>query len=372
MNIGSNNNKERQKHRRLLFTVLRVIIQGGIMIKLKFVVLLIAVCFFLPSAVSFAAEIGEDEIVDDRIPKIYIDEEDEYTFFQRGNVSSLVALSVGYDDNSQLDSERNGDAFSQVFFKTSFISPITRDKKVNGILGYELMTLLYGGEESLDVIKNSFNAGIENKINKEWELRGGYRFDSYAYINSGSDKFYVNALYGELKQNLPQKMYHQLGYEAAFKNYPSRHIRLSATVDTDKKRDDWRNSIEYEIGKYFAKDLVKLSYEYFDNNSNEHYLNYYDYDSYKFSASLTHLFSDKVFSLLSFSRQYRDYRSRTLTQDTGALENDRTYLFAAALYYNLNESLTVGLSYTYRQNNSNEPVENYSGSLIAISSYYRF
>jgi len=342
------------------------------MAKAKFTALLLLAAFFLLPVFSFAAEIGEEEIVDENVPKIYIEEEDEYTFFQRGKVKNMLAVSVGYDNNAHLDSERTGDAFGQVFFKTNFISPITRDKRVQGILGYEFMNLMYAGESGLDVIRNSLTAGVENKINKEWELRGGYRMDAYSYINSGSDKFFENSLYWNVRQNLPKKMYHQLGYEVAFKNYPSRHTRLTATIDTDKKRNDWRNGMNYEVGKYFEKDLIRLSYDYFNNNSNEHFLNYYDYDSYKITASVTHLFNDKVFGLVSFSRQYRGYRSRTITLDTGVKEHDRTYLFATALYYNFNKQLTFGLSYTYRENVSNEPIENYSGSLIAISSYYRF
>ena len=113
-------------------------------------------------------------------------------------------------------------------------------------------------------------------------------------------------------------------------------------------------------------------FEYYNNNSNEKFINYYDYDSYKVGASLTHLFSDKLFSYASFARQYRTYRSRSITLDPNFKERDRTYLITAALYYNFTKALSSGLSYSYRQNWSNEPLENYSGSLIALTTYYRF
>ena len=343
--------------------------------KKRFFVILTAVLFFLP-AFSFASEINEDEIVSKDTQKIYIDEEDEYSFLQRGKVTNMLAVSLGYDNNTHLDPTRKGDVFNQTFFRTNFTSPITRDKKVNGILGYELMSLLYSGESTLDIIKNSFSASIDNKINKEWEVSSGYRLDVYSYVNSASDNFFENAVHGEIKENLPFKMYHQLGYELGIKSYPSRHIRtLDATdeiTDSDKKRYDLRNTVDYEVGKYFPKDLFKLGYQFYNNNSNEMFLKFYDYDSHKVSVSLTHLFNDKVFGFLSFARQYRAYLSRSITLDPATKENDKTYLLATALYYNFNKSLTLGFSYTYRQNVSNDPIENYSGSLISVSSYYRF
>jgi len=339
--------------------------------KVKYLIILAAVTTFIP-AFLFAAEITEEEITPRGTQKIYIDEADEYTFFQRGRLKNLLGVSFGYDNNTHLNSDRNGDAFNQTYFKTSFTSSITRDKKVTGILEYDLMTLMYWGESKLDIVKNGLHAGIENKINKEWELSGGYRLGTYSYINSSSDNFYENIGYWKVKENLPFQFYHQLGYELGFKNYPQRHIRTTASIDSDKKRNDLRNTASYEIGKYFAKDLFKIGYEYYNNNSSEKYLHYYDYDSHKFSTSLTHLFNDKIFSYLSFGRQYRNFRARTLTLDSAFKEWDRTFFFASALYYNLNKSLTVGLSYTYRQNSSNEPAEKYSGSLLSMSTYYRF
>jgi hypothetical protein len=345
------------------------------MIKSKLLGILIAAVLFLP-AMSFAEEIGEDEIVSDGSQQIYIDEEDEYSFFARGRFTNMLAVSFGLDNNTHLDPTRNADCFNQILFKTNFTSPITRDKRVSGILGYELMSLLYTEESSLNIIKNTLSADIDNKINKEWELSGGYRLDTYSYINSASDNFYENAGHIELKENLPLKMYHKLGYELGYKNYPGRHTRtvtdIGEILDSDKKRNDLRNTFDYEIGRYFPNDLFKLGYQFYNNNSTDKFINFYDYNSYKLSASLTHLFNDKLFGFMTFARQYRAYRSRSITLDPATKENDKTYLLSTALYYNLNTSLTLGCSYTYRQNVSNDPLQNYSGSLVSVSSYYRF
>ena len=130
--------------------------------------------------------------------------------------------------------------------------------------------------------------------------------------------------------------------------------------------------MEYEIGRYFTKDLLRLNYQYYYNTSTEHFLKYYNYDSFELGASLTHILNKKTFAYFSFSRQYRDFRSRTISLDANFKERDRTYLITSALYYNLKKDLTIGLNYTYRENWSNEPTENYSGALITVNTFYRF
>ena len=329
---------------------------------------LAAATVFIP-LFCYAAEIGEEEVTP-RVKKIYLDEEAEKGILEKGTTKSLVGISEGYDNNTHLDTRRDGDAYTQVFYKGSFSTPVS--KKTQGIAEYTLMGLFYADEADLNLVSNGFHLALDNKIAKDLNFITGYYLDILEYANSGNDDYFENRVEFKLKHNLPYKMFHSLGYEAGLKYYEGRHIRTPAAEDSDKKRDDVRNTAEYEIGKYFSKDMFKISFLYYNNNSNEKYLNYYDYDSYKIGASLTHLFNDKWFGYLSFARQFRDFRSRTLTLDENSKEWDRTYVGTSSLYYNMNKSLSFGLSYTYRQNYSNEPVENYSGSLISLSSYYRF
>ncbi len=337
--------------------------------KKTFLLAMLTLAFFVVPAVSFGVEITEEEITP-RTRKIYIDPEDERPFFERGETKNVLSVTQGYDNNSHLDSKRDGDAFTQVYYRTTFTSPINERKK--GILEYELMSLLYWGESSLSVVKNAAYIGIEDKFNRNITLSARYVFDWYEYTSNGNDDFAENRLELKARQELPNKMFHALNYSFGYRNFNGRHTRTSATTYSDKKRDDERNTVGYEIGKYFVNNMLKADYSFYRNNSDETYLHYYDYDSHKYGLSLTHLFNKKLFGLLAYSHQLRDFRNRTLSLDANAKEWDRTYLVSSALYYNLSESLTLGLSYSWRENKSNEPIENYAGSLIAVSTYYRF
>lgn len=321
---------------------------------------------FLP-VICLAADVSEEEATP-RTKKIYL--APERSIIERGRLKFLLATTEGYDSNSHLDSDRDADAYMQNFFRGTFTTPLSKETETS--IGYELMNLLYAGEGDLDLLRNGIQLGVKHNVNKDVTVTAGYNFDSIEYINSGNDDYLDNQLETKVRHKLPQKMYHSLGYSFLFRGYGDRLIRTAAATYSEKKRGDFRNTVDYEIGKYLAKDLFKLTYQYYCNNSNERYLNYYDYDSYKVGASLTHLFNDKITGYLSFSRQYRDFRSRTLINDASSKENEKTYLMTTALYYSLNKSVTFGLNYTYRENRSNEPAEEYSGSLISMTTYYRF
>ncbi len=292
------------------------------------------------------------------------------SFFKDGELKSLATITGGYDNNVWLNSRRDGDGYMQVFFRPTFTSAI--NTKVDGILEYELMSLIYMTESNASLITNTFGAGTDYKINKNWKLSTRYRFSLAELPHSSGDDFMDNSLELKLAQKLPQKIFHSLGYELMYKNYQQRKLRTSGMIYSEKEREDERHTVAYEIGKYFPDDLLKIKFQYYNNDSNDAYLKYYDYDSYKIGASLTHIFNKKLFGSFSFSRQWRDFRSRTISVDSNFKEWDRTYLSVLGLYYNITKQLTLGLNYTYRQNCSNEPLENYSGSLTSVSTSYKF
>ena len=337
------------------------------MINRKISVFVLAICLMIPSTICLAADVTEQDVTPSS-KRIFL--EPQKSFLEKGTFKYLLGLSGGYDSNTHLDRKKNGDSFLQSFFKASFITPLS--EKTTGTFNYEMMSLLYGGESDLSLVRNGINAEAKHEIDDNISVSSEMSFDSIEFIRSGDDDYLDSGLGLKAQQKLPFNFYHSLSYNMLFRNYDQRTIRLSALVNSDKKRNDWRNTVEYEVGKYFEKDFFKLGIEYFNNNSNEQYLDYYDYDSYKVKSSYTHIFSEKIFSYLSFAEQMRNYRDRTLINDTGLTQWERTLLSSAAVFYNLNKAVSLGLNYTYRQNYSNEPSDRYSGSLISLSTYWKF
>jgi len=285
-------------------------------------------------------------------------------------VNSILAVSQGYDNNVYLDSRRKEDGFTQLLYKTTLTSSL--NDNLNGILEYGLMSLIYAEESNLNLITNDFRFGIDYKINSNLNFLSDYHLGIIDYVNTGVDDALEHTVGFKLKQKLPKKMFHSLGYELMFKDYSERRIRTITGLPVAKKREDLRSTLDYEIGKFFPKDLIKIKFEYYNNNANERYLHYYDYDSYTGTLSLTHLLTKKMFLYLSYARQIIDYRNRTITVNNGLCQEDKDYILTSSLYYNLQKNLTVGLSFTYRKQMSNEPVERYQDSVVSLSTYYKF
>ena len=334
-------------------------------IKMFFIAGILA-CFAAP-----LAAVAADDPVDGfspRIRKVYL--EPERSVLKKGKFRFLLAGTAGYDNNANLDSERQGDSFFQDYFKASFALPLS--EKTDARADYELVHLLYAANSKLDLMSNGARLGLDHKLSQDIVLSTGYSVDMIDYINTGSDDYLDNALDVKVTQQLPHKMFHSLACDVLFRYYDHRYTRTPLAASSDKPRNDWRNTVSYEIGKYFKKDLLKFNVSCFNNNSNDTYLHYYDYNSYKAGASVTHLFNNKLSGLLSYAKQFRDYRTRSLVADPGKTEFERSDLGTAALFYSLNKSVSFGLNYTYRQNYSNEPIDKYSGSIISLSTYYKF
>lgn len=352
---------------------------------LKFLIGFLAVG--LIPVISYAADRSEEDVTP-RSEKIFMEPQrpqqksikkirldPEKSIIEKGKWKFLLAETLGYDTNAALDSLKETDYFSQTFFRASFTSPFS--EKTTALFDYEMMNLMYASNSRLDLVRNGVRLGLDHKLTDEVTAGVTYNFDYVNFIHRKndadiSDDFIDNSIEFKIRQALPKKMFHSVAYDTLYRSYTERYIRLNPTTFSTKERNDWRNTLKYEIGKYFSKDLLKAQFEYYNNNSTEQYLKYYDYESLKFGVSLTHLFNNKISGLLAFSRQFRDYRSRTLIADPAVTELEKTGLATAALFYSLNKSVSFGLNYTYRQNTSNEPIDKYSGSLISVSTYLKF
>ncbi|MBW2045350.1 MAG: hypothetical protein JRI96_10770 [Deltaproteobacteria bacterium] len=329
--------------------------------------------FLMSLGIALICSFSFAQVTDEEVPPRYLLSswtDGLGTFFENAEMDYFLSVTQGYDSNVHLDSQRDGDAFTQVLFQANLTSDL--DNETDGILGYEMMSLVYPDTNEYNLMRNVLRCGIDHKVNSDINISIDYRFGVSDYVNTSPDDLLDHALDVKFKQNLPENFYHSLGYEFMFKDYQTRKIRRFAGATGPKEREDMRNGVEYLLGKYFTNDLLKAKFQYYYNDSNDAFMDYYDYDSFRSTISWIHLFNDKLFGLLSFSRQLRSYENRTLTTDNGAKEWDRTYVGTSALYYTLKEGLNLTLTYSYRQNYSNEPTSRYSGSIISLGANYSF
>lgn len=327
----------------------------------------------LSSVIANAADINEEQTTEKYLgkpqEKVYKKAE-VVKQGQRYKTKLLVAAIQGYDNNVFLDSRRKHDTFSEGILDAGVIYPLNgRWDVIGGISAHDIT---YWEATDANLIDTDLKFGFEGKLLSGMTITAYNDIEMVEY-QANDDGEYVGDKAGIiLKQKLPNNFFNSFGYEFFYKNYSDRKARNGWGGLSGKDRVDYRNTVDYELGRYFKKSMFKVFSEYYFNNSNDIYLDYYDYDSIRLGSSMIYLIADKMTTYFSYYRQFKDYSDRTIPGDTTTGEKDRTWVAAASVFYNISKSTTLGLNYSYRQNLSNNPIQKYSGSITSVGLYCRF
>ena len=336
---------------------------------------------FLPSLLLiaiFPLSVNAADINEEQTTEKYLGKSEEKAYSkvetvkegQRYTTKLLVAAIQGYDNNVFLDPRRVQDTFSEAIVDAGVTYPLSgRWDVIGGISAHDIT---YWKATDANLVDTNLKFGFEGK------LLGGMTLTTYndveflEYQANADGNYFGDKVGLVLKQKLPNNFFHSFSYEYFYKNYSDRKALDGTGVSTDRDRMDNRNTVYYDLGVYLKKSMFKVFGEYYYNKSNDNFLDYYDYQSLRFGSSLTYLLTDKMSASFSYYRQFRNYTDRTIPGDNTAAEKDRTWVSSASVFYDIYKNATLGLSYSYRQNLSNNPIEKYSGSITSLGLYCRF
>ena len=127
-----------------------------------------------------------------------------------------------------------------------------------------------------------------------------------------------------------------------------------------------------EAVTHFGKLFVKVKNRYYFNESNDEYMDYYDYQAERVNLYTAYPLTEKLSVLLSGGYQYKDFKSRTITTDADKKEHDHLMTLGSGINYKILPSFYISANYTYRQNYSNDPMQEYSGSVSTAGINYFF
>jgi uncharacterized protein (PEP-CTERM system associated) len=119
--------------------------------------------------------------------------------------------------------------------------------------------------------------------------------------------------------------------------------------------------------KLFARFKTKFSI----NDSNARYVDYYDYKTYRHSLGLKYKLLKNIDLSSTFSYRRKLYDSRTVTL-RDYKQKDNLYTATVGIDYKVDSKNTISLSYAYRQNESNDGLEEYTESIINCGWLYSF
>lgn len=276
----------------------------------------------------------------------------------------------GYDNNVFLDPRRKGDTFSEGILDAKATYALNGRWNVFGDIAVHDITYWEATDASL--VDTDLKFGFEGKLPANLTFTALNNVEVVAYPHYGDGTYFGDKTGFELRQKLPHNLFHAFGYEYFYKHYTNQKAHLGWGGKSDDKRVDNRNTFDYEFGVYLKKAMLKLSSEFFVNDSNDRFHDYYDYQSIRLGPSMIYLITDKMSAYLAYARQFKVYEHRTLPTDATRREHDYAYTLVGSLYYEIYKNTTLSLSYAYRQNHSNYAAQKYSGSITTLGAHYRF
>lgn len=295
---------------------------------------------------------------------------------EKPKLNSSISQNMGYDNNVNLNSSNEGDVFFETRFKFGIEKPfylgfaLWQDMKLK--LDYNFNFIAYPEITDASMINNNFNFNLQNRLVGKNILEFNYNFGLIDYPKYGPGSHRANRVSLGFKNYLTSKFYGRLGYGYLHKKYDDRKARYANGTESSSERTDHRHIAELEAGYYlWEKTLLKLRGQYYINDSNDSYYDYYDYSSHKISLTAIHIFSEKFFGLLSFAQAFKDYGHRT-TFDNSRVQEDEMFTINTAFLYDFTPSTSISLNLTYRENDSNEPRDEYTETIFSVGLHYSF
>ncbi|MFH1621835.1 MAG: outer membrane beta-barrel protein [Candidatus Omnitrophota bacterium] len=273
-----------------------------------------------------------------------------------------LGLFSGYDSNVNLDGKRKGDGFQEFLFYLKFKKPLKKGLEFN--MRYALDYLNYNEFSDASSLLNRLIFEINKQISI-FKIGTGYDFSYLFYPNYEEGDFYFHKGFFYIGNNLTEKIYHQLKVCYGIKDY----LDGKAQADTlgsfqEKDRLDRRQQLEYSLKYNYNRDLtVRLKGGYSVNNSNDRYLDYYDYKSPEVSCGFDYKIKPNLYLLLDYSYQRKNYKGRTVTSQTYKQE-DNLYSANLGFLYFVNKRNALSVKYTYRENASNDSLSEYAENVI--------
>lgn len=283
-----------------------------------------------------------------------------------------AAAIIGHDNNSHLNAERKDDVFGEETVGVDWKAQLGSAAKLRA--SYDLLNINYFEATDENVLLQRAGAGLDWTLRPGTVLETDYEFQ-FVYFSDNEDvTYFLNRAHADIKQDLSKSVWLAPGFGASRRGFDSRKRRGPSNIlsGTDE-RVDWvlqpDAALSWRVDK---KTLLTAFYQYTWQDSNDQFHDFYDFNAWKLSAGLKRALPWRLTGTAGFSYENRGYASRPLIDDNNTEQTDDIYTVSTGLYWKLNKTVTFGGAYSWRQKESNEPSQSYSGSIWTLGVFTRF
>jgi len=285
-------------------------------------------------------------------------------------VRAMAAL--GYDDNPRLDSARKGDTFAQEFVAIDWKQRFGHRLRLRS--AYDVLNLNYFEITDQSALYQSLNPGFDVLLSPAAALQFDYRFEYLYFQKNEALTSFTHSLRAGILQKLNETVRVRAGVTPSTRQFTSNKIHeADGAENPDDDRTDARWASDAEVIVDVWKDAtLRTGFIYTRNDSDDTFNDFYDHDSYAFRVSLGTKLSERVFGYARVGYEKLVYDSRPVTSAPDETEDSDVYTASVSLLYALDKNTSLGLGYSYRQKESNDSSQTYSGSTSNLGLYHSF
>ncbi len=282
-----------------------------------------------------------------------------------------LSLSGGYDSNIHLDHYDDvGSLFAQQAGSADAAYVLSDYLRLRG--SYYITSIRYFRESEPDLLNSTLGAGFDVALNDRLVSSFEYSADMIDFPSDSANDYTTHTLSAALTREHSESLSDELRYTYSFSHYPRWKTFNAGGIVRVGDRQDSCHSVDYRIDYGVTPRLLVRGEASFDyNNSNDLYLDYYDYYAAGGTGTGVYFFSERLYALVSGGYELSRYENRTLT-DRDQEQKDHLLTGGASLFYEITDAVTLNARYDYRRNMSNEGALSYMNHIVSGGVFYRF
>lgn len=264
-----------------------------------------------------------------------------------------ASVLYGFESNVSQDSSTKGDYYVEEDFS------IYWQPTFNRYFGLDTGFWLVNQSYSEQTDSSSMNSALNFTINftpfesGKVKLSPGIEYE-WLWYPVASESSYDNLKYFlKFKHYIGKKWNYGGGFESAEKTYDVKKARNPQKFDSPAiVREDIRHTADLYVTRYFGKFTLKIKYKTYINFSNDQYQEYYDYNSWKPSITISRTFlkDDKLYASFTPSFEHKNYHHRIAV---ATARYDSVWTYKTSINYTLTKLLTLTFSNTYKKVDTN-------------------
>ena len=267
------------------------------------------------------------------------------------NISA--AVYAGFENNPLNDSSTKGDYFSEENFFASWRPAF--NEKFSANIGYSLIEQDYFEQTDVSSLNSSVNAILKYYPLESGKLRlePGIEHEWLYYPKDEMSSYENTKHFIKFRHTINEKWNYGGKYEHSFKAYDKKRPRNAAQqYTTELNREDNRHTAELYITRFIGKYSAKVKGKIYRNTSNDHYQEYYDYDSWRAYLTLGRTFFKDERLNISFTPSFeRKNYARRIAVNTARYDDVREY--KADVTYQANKDISLSFNITHKEVDSN-------------------